>query len=93
MTPCRDGFGFAFAATISCVGRFWGHRFIGKMGLTGILRKFPPMTDAERQQRHRDRRKNEGKVLVRVWVPAAAVAAVRAAIAAVLNKPQVPEEE
>ncbi len=51
------------------------------------------MTAAERQQRARDRRKNEGKVLVRVWVPAAAVAAVRAAIAAVLNKPQVPEEE
>ncbi len=44
------------------------------------------MTDAERQQRHRDRRKNEGKVLVRVWVPAAAVAAVRAATAAVLNR-------
>jgi hypothetical protein len=44
------------------------------------------MTDAERQQRHRERRKNEGKVLVRVWVPAAAVAAVRAAIAAVLNR-------
>jgi hypothetical protein len=44
------------------------------------------MTAAERQQRARDRRKNEGKVLVRVWVPAAAVAAVRAAIAAVLNR-------
>jgi hypothetical protein len=46
---------------------------------------------AERQQRHRERRKNEGKVLVRVWVPAALVAAVRAAIAAVLNRPQGPE--
>jgi hypothetical protein len=44
------------------------------------------MTAAERQQRARDRRKNEGKVLVRVWVPAAAVAAVRTAIAAVLNR-------
>jgi hypothetical protein len=44
------------------------------------------MTDAERQQRARDRRKSEGKVLVRVWVPAAAVAAVRAAIAKVLGK-------
>jgi hypothetical protein len=41
---------------------------------------------AERQQLYRERRKNEGKVLVRVWVPAAAVAAVRAAIAAVLGK-------
>jgi hypothetical protein len=44
------------------------------------------LTAAERQKRTRERRKNEGKVLVRVWVPAAAVAAVRAAIAAVLNK-------
>ena len=44
------------------------------------------MSDAERQKRTRERRKNEGKVLVRVWVPAAAVAAVRAAIAAVLNR-------
>ena len=41
---------------------------------------------AERQKRARERRKNEGKVLVRVWVPAAAVAAVRAAIAKVLGK-------
>lgn len=47
---------------------------------------------AERQQQYRDRRKSEGKVLIRVWVPAAAVAAVRAAIAAVLNRPQGPED-
>lgn len=46
----------------------------------------PPMSDADRQKRVRERRKSEGKVLIRVWVPAAAVAAVRAAIAAVLNK-------
>lgn len=46
------------------------------------------MTDADRQKRVRERRKNEGRVLIRVWVPAAAVAAVRAAIAAVLNRPQ-----
>jgi hypothetical protein len=32
-------------------------------------------------------------VRIDVWVPAAAVAAVRAAIAAVLNRPQGPEEE
>ena len=48
--------------------------------------RHPPMTEAERQKRTRERRKNEGKVLVRVWVPAAAVAAVRAAIAKVLGK-------
>lgn len=47
---------------------------------------------AERQQQYRDRRKSEGKVLIRVWVPAAAVAAVRTAIAAVLNRPQGPED-
>lgn len=47
---------------------------------------------AERQQQYRDRRKSEGKVLIRVWVPAVAVAAVRAAIAAVLNRPQGPED-
>lgn len=51
------------------------------------------MTDAERQKRTRERRKNEGKVLVRVWVPAAAVAAVKAAIAKVLDRPQGPEGE
>lgn len=50
------------------------------------------MTDADRQKRARERRKSEGKVLIRVWVPAAAVAAVRAAIAAVLNRPQGPED-
>lgn len=43
------------------------------------------MTAAERQQRKRDRQK-AGLVRLEVWVPAAAVAAVRAAIAAVLNK-------
>ena len=43
------------------------------------------MSDAERQQRRRDRQK-AGLVRIEVWVPAAAVAAVRAAIAAVLNK-------
>jgi hypothetical protein len=43
------------------------------------------LTDAERQQRRRDRQK-AGLVRIEVWVPAAAVAAVRAAIAAVLNK-------
>ena len=50
------------------------------------------MTDADRQKRVRERRKSEGKVLVRVWVPAALVAAVRAAIAAVLNRPQGPDD-
>lgn len=48
------------------------------------------MTAAERQQRKRDRQK-AGLVRIEVWVPAAAVAAVRAAIAAVLNRPQGPE--
>ena len=43
------------------------------------------MTDAERQQRRRDRQK-AGLVRIEVWVPAALVAAVRAAIAAVLSK-------
>lgn len=50
------------------------------------------MTAAERQKRARERRKREGLVRIEVWVPAAAVAAVRAAIAAVLNRPQGPED-
>lgn len=50
------------------------------------------MTDAERKQRERDKRRAAGMVRVEVWVPAAAVAAVRAAIAAVLNRPQGPED-
>jgi hypothetical protein len=44
------------------------------------------MTDATRKQRERDKRRAAGMVRLEVWVPAAAVAAVRAAIAAVLNK-------
>jgi hypothetical protein len=44
------------------------------------------MTDATRKQRERDKRRAAGMVRIEVWVPAAAVAAVRAAIAAVLNK-------
>ncbi len=46
------------------------------------------MTDATRKQRERDKRRAAGMVRIEVWVPAAAVAAVRAAIAAVLAKPQ-----
>lgn len=49
------------------------------------------MTDATRKQRERDKRRAAGMVRIEVWVPAAAVAAVRAAIAAVLNRPQGPE--
>lgn len=50
------------------------------------------MTDAERKQRERDKRRAAGMVRIEVWVPAAAVAAVRAAITAVLNRPQGPED-
>ena len=50
------------------------------------------MTDATRKQRERDKRRAAGMVRIEVWVPAAAVAAVRAAIAAVLNRPQGPED-
>ena len=44
------------------------------------------MTDATRKQRERDKRRAAGMVRLEIWVPAAAVAAVRAAIAAVLNR-------
>jgi hypothetical protein len=44
------------------------------------------MTDATRKQRERDKRRAAGMVRIEIWVPAAAVAAVRAAIAAVLNR-------
>jgi hypothetical protein len=44
------------------------------------------MTDATRKQRERDKRRAAGMVRIEVWVPAAARAAVRAAIAAVLNR-------
>jgi hypothetical protein len=43
------------------------------------------MTDAERQQRRRDRVKAAGMVQVRKWVPAHAEAAVRAAIDAAMQ--------
>ena len=43
------------------------------------------MTDAERQQRKRDRRKAAGMVRVERWVPAHAEAAVRAAIDQAVN--------
>ncbi len=51
------------------------------------------MTDAKRKQRERDKRRAAGMVRIEVWVPAAAVAAVKAAIAKVLDRPQGPEEE
>jgi hypothetical protein len=44
------------------------------------------MTAATRKQRERDKRRAAGMVRLEIWVPAAAVAAVRAAIAAVLNR-------
>lgn len=43
------------------------------------------MTDAERQQRKRDKRKAAGMVRVERWVPAHAEAAVRAAIDKAVN--------
>ena len=46
------------------------------------------MTDATRQKRARDKRKAEGLVLIRAWVPAAKADAVRAAITAALQAPE-----
>jgi len=50
------------------------------------------MTAAERQKRARDRRKAEGKVSVRVWVPAPLEQAVRAAIAQAMGEQYNAEE-
>ena len=51
------------------------------------------MTDAERQQRARDRRKAEGKVRVCAWVPAAREAAVREAIARAVGDEAAEQED
>lgn len=46
------------------------------------------MTDAERQRRATARRKDSGMVQVRVWVPAHALKAVKAAIAEAVKAAQ-----
>lgn len=49
------------------------------------------MTAAERQRRTRERRKAEGMVMVRAWVPAHLEDAVRAAIAQAVAEHQEPD--